>query len=81
VPEIVADGETGLLVPPGDSRGLAEAMIALLADPGRAAAMGAAGRRRVVAYFSARKQAEEHIALYRRKHRQPVRSLFRGGMS
>ncbi len=44
IPEIVRDGENGLLVEPGDAVGLAAALETLLADPVRAAAMGAAGR-------------------------------------
>ncbi len=40
-------GETGLRVPMGDARAMAEAIGSLLADPVRARAMGAAGRRRV----------------------------------
>lgn len=44
VPELVRDGETGLLVEPGDAAGMAEAALALLDDPGRADAMGKAGR-------------------------------------
>lgn len=64
--QVMVGGETGLLVPPGDSHRLAEAMLAMLADPARASAMGAAARLRVESYFSARKQAEDHIALYRR---------------
>lgn len=51
VPEIVADGETGLLVPPGDAVELAAALERLLADPRRARAMGARGRARVAARF------------------------------
>jgi glycosyltransferase involved in cell wall biosynthesis len=43
IPELVADGETGLLVPPGDPAGLARALVALLQDTTRARAMGAAG--------------------------------------
>lgn len=43
---------TGLLVPRGDSDGLANAIIELLGDPDRSAAMGDAGRRRVEATFS-----------------------------
>lgn len=49
--EIVADGETGLLVPPNDPAALVDALSALLADPGRARRMGQAGRARVLARF------------------------------
>ncbi len=49
IPEIVRDGETGLLVPPGDPAALAGALERLLVDPARARAMGARGRARVFA--------------------------------
>jgi starch synthase len=52
IPEVVADGETGLLVPPGDEVALAEAVNALVRDPARAAEFGARGRQRAVADFS-----------------------------
>jgi starch synthase len=51
IPEVVADGETGLLVPPGEPGPLADALNVLLRDPGRARAMGEAGRKRAVAEF------------------------------
>ena len=51
IPEVIAEGETGLLVPPGEPEPLAEALNALLRDPGRARAMGQAGRKRAVAEF------------------------------
>jgi len=51
IPEVVADGETGLLVPVGEPEPLAAALNVLLADPGLAAAMGQAGRKRAVAEF------------------------------
>ncbi|RCG23974.1 glycogen synthase [Sphaerisporangium album] len=64
IPEVVADGETGLLVPidqgadgePHDPEAFAAAMArgvnTLLADPAKAAGMGSAGRRRAVEHFS-----------------------------
>ncbi|BDG03913.1 glycosyltransferase family 4 protein [Anaeromyxobacter oryzae] len=51
IPEIVQDGETGHLVAPADPAALARGISELLADPGRARRMGAAGRARVVARF------------------------------
>ncbi len=52
LPEIVADGETGILVPPGDPDALRAAMARLLDDPALAARMGAAGRQRVAAFHA-----------------------------
>jgi glycosyltransferase involved in cell wall biosynthesis len=43
--DIVRDGETGLLVPPGDARALRQAIIRLHEDPAEAARLGANGRR------------------------------------
>lgn len=51
--EIVDDGVTGVLVPPRDAAALAAALIALIDDPDRARTMGAAGRVRAVAHYSA----------------------------
>ena len=51
-PEAVSDGETGLLVPPGDPGALASAILELLRDPERADAMGRAGRERARERFS-----------------------------
>ncbi len=48
--DIVADGETGLLVPPGDSVALSEAIQALLADPARRSCMGTLAKQRVVEF-------------------------------
>jgi starch synthase len=64
IPEVVADGVTGLLVPPDDPAALADAVNALLRDPGRAAAMGKAGRERAVTEFSWAAVAEQTAALY-----------------
>ena len=64
VPEIVLPGETGLLVPPAQPKALAEAVLALLDDPARAAALGAAGRRRAETEFSLARHAAAVEALY-----------------
>jgi glycosyltransferase involved in cell wall biosynthesis len=52
MPEIIADGETGWLVPPDDSVALARALIDALGDPGRAVAFGARGRQRALEHFT-----------------------------
>jgi starch synthase len=64
IPEVVADGETGLLVPPGEPEPLAEALNTLIRDPDRAAAMGRAGRKRAVDEFGWASIAAQTAALY-----------------
>jgi starch synthase len=64
IPEVVADGDTGLLVPADEPAALAAALNSLLADPARAAAMGAAGRKRALAEFSWDAIAAQTAALY-----------------
>ena len=65
-PELIAHGETGLLVPPRDPSALADAIATLAADPEAARAMGRAGRARVERMFSTRVKVERMEALYRR---------------
>jgi glycosyltransferase involved in cell wall biosynthesis len=48
VPELVRDGETGLLVPPGDVAALAAAVVRLLSDRAGAVAMARRARQRVL---------------------------------
>jgi len=64
IPEVVADGSTGLLVPPGDPEALADALNTLVRDTALADAMGRAGRERCVAEFGWRAVAEQTAALY-----------------
>ncbi|MFA6108632.1 MAG: glycosyltransferase [Candidatus Latescibacterota bacterium] len=52
IPEVVVDGETGLLVEAGDPASLAAAALTLLADPERRRRMGRAGRQRAIERFS-----------------------------
>ena len=64
IPEVVSDGETGLLVPPDDPEALAGALNALLGDPARADAFGRAGRERAVAEFGWQAVATQTADLY-----------------
>lgn len=50
IPEVVVDGDTGLLVRRGDARGLATALSSVLMDPGRAQMLGSNGRRRAMLF-------------------------------
>ncbi len=63
--EIAVEGETGRIVPDGRPGELAGAVLDLLADPERAAAMGAAGRRRALDRFSIERTVEGVQAVYR----------------
>ena len=64
IPEVVSDGQTGLLVPPDDPEALAAGLNALVGDPDRAAAMGRAGRERAIAEFGWQAIAAQTVALY-----------------
>lgn len=66
VPELVADGVTGVLVPPEDFRALADAIKGLLSDEKRALAMGAAGRERVQQCFSIDAMVAKTEVLYQK---------------
>jgi len=66
VPEVVADGETGVLVAPEDPVALASAIVALLRDPDRARAMGVAGRSRLEAEFAPERMSRETATIYER---------------
>jgi len=65
VPEVVAEGETGLLVEPGDDAALGRALALLVAEPPRARSLGEAGRARARSEFSVARMTERTIELYR----------------
>lgn len=85
-PEVVIPDETGYLVSPGDSAGLAQAISRLLADPELRLQMGEAGRRRVDPGFRAETMVREIASVYEMliernperiaefNHRRPARS-------
>jgi mannosyltransferase len=62
---VIADEQTGVLVPPGDVEKLVEALEPLMREPQRAADMGRRGRDRVVAGFGLDSEAERIAAVYR----------------
>lgn len=64
-PEVVADGVTGFLVPPGEAGALAEALLRLVDDPQMRARMAAAARRAAVAEFDRRLMAQRTLEEYR----------------
>jgi glycosyltransferase involved in cell wall biosynthesis len=75
VPELVAEGETGLLVAPRDATAFAAALRRTLEDPALRRRFGAAGRLRVDAHFTQRGMAEATDVLYREllaKHKAPL---------
>lgn len=63
--DIVEDGRTGDLVPPGDPHAMARAIIALLHDPARCARLGAHGRERVLEHYTAAQYVAGVEAVYR----------------
>jgi starch synthase len=64
IPEVVDQGVTGLLVPPGDPGALAAGLNELVTDPVRAAALGRAGRERAITEFSWTRIATQTLDLY-----------------
>jgi len=64
IPEVVRDGETGILVAPHDPSGLATAVLRTLRHPEEAREMGRAGRRRLETEFGIDRAVRAHEALY-----------------
>jgi glycosyltransferase involved in cell wall biosynthesis len=78
-PEVVAEGQTGLLVPPADPAALAAALLELWRDPDRRRAMGRAGRARVEACFDVAKMVAAYENLYLEGWRRPAARLVGTG--
>jgi glycosyltransferase involved in cell wall biosynthesis len=64
-PEVVTDGETGLLVAPADASALAGAIGRMLAAPALGARLGAAGRKFVAEHFTLERQIADTVGVYR----------------
>lgn len=64
IPEVVLNGETGLLVAEGDVAAMAAAIGRLADNPTLAARLGAAGRRRCTAHFTVEHHLQELMALF-----------------
>lgn len=65
IPEIIVDGETGLLVPPKDREALADAVIKILEDDDLRSSYSANSRERVVKHFTWAANARRHIEVFR----------------
>jgi glycosyltransferase involved in cell wall biosynthesis len=66
IPEIVVDGKTGLLAPPGDAVAVADALARLLDDAGLRRGLGESGLSRAHSEFSVQHMVEETIRVYER---------------
>lgn len=64
IPELIRDGDTGLLVPPGDAEALADALFRVHADPAAALAMARRGRAHVAAEFDLAANACRQLRLF-----------------
>jgi glycosyltransferase involved in cell wall biosynthesis len=64
IPELIADGVTGFVTPPGSASALAEGLERFLRNPALARRLGAAARRRVAEKFSLARQVESLLALW-----------------
>lgn len=64
IPEVILEGETGFMVPPGDEASLARAVSRLIEDPELGQRMGSAGRARVERHFDLRDKTRAIISLY-----------------
>ena len=66
IPEVVESGKSGVLVPFGDTAALAREVSALIADPPRRQALGAAAKIRAAELFSAERIVGRYVDFYRK---------------
>ncbi len=71
IPEVVVDGETGLLVPPRDHHAMADAIVRVLNDAGLRRRLGEAGLARVRERFTAERMVHDTLRVYQRVARRP----------
>jgi L-malate glycosyltransferase len=71
IPEVVADGETGMLVPPRDHQAMADALVTLLTDEPLRRKMGEAGLDLARRRFSAERMVRDTLRLYKRVAMHP----------
>jgi len=64
LPEVVADGETGIIVEPGNSAALADAIVRLVGDPQKTAQIGEKGRQRAATKFNIDDMVERTKGVY-----------------
>ncbi len=75
IPEVVLDGASGYLVPPGDPDQLSRRVLEMLSNPGHAQQIGLAGRERVHREFTVEQMVERMAALYRQVDAQARRGV------
>ena len=77
IPDAIQDGQTGLLVPPGDAAALAEALARLIADPALRRRLGLQARARFAADFSIDAYVLRLAAIYAAALQRPGRRQMR----
>jgi sugar transferase (PEP-CTERM/EpsH1 system associated) len=63
-PELVIDGETGVLIPSEDPQKLGETLVTLLSDPGKCSEMGRRGKERIYTLFTLERMVKDYENLY-----------------
>jgi glycosyltransferase involved in cell wall biosynthesis len=71
IPELVVDGETGIILPPGDTRALANAILRLLQDAGEAARLGRNAKKRYESNYTSELMARRIEGLFEQVYARP----------